>query len=371
MRRVVIAAFTVFLLFALAVPVGAGYFTFEPDETERNAEDYYGEFRDALPEEMRDELMPGEGVDVTAPWQTVLSEALSTLWDEIFPAAGRLGVLLSICVLCAVLCAAVEAVDGRGIVPLIARTVILLFVAAWQIDSVAVLSRAMERLGTVTSGLATSLIALSAATGTVTSASVGGAGFAVLSAMAGDVFTLICVPMLRVALATGLAASAASSKIVAAVSTVVRNTLAMICTVGMTVFVFVFNVQMNLASSADSALLRTVKLALSSSVPVVGGPVSDAGGQLGASLTLIRTSCGAIAVCAVLILTLPVIVRLSLDRFALFVGGRVLSALAPQLGDDVLSGSCGTATVSLAAAVSAAAGFVLCLAAFVRAAGGG
>ena len=360
-------------LFALLASNGvfAGYFTYEPDgsEPERGAEEYYSDFTSALPDDMRDELA-GDGVG-SSPWGATLSEALTALKNEFFPALGRFGVLASVCVLCAVLCTVAKSADNPALAraaPFLARCAILTALISRQIETLGVLSAAFSRLTNVTSALVASLCAVCAASGSVSSSALGAAGFAMLCALVGDAFTTLTLPALRAILALSAVAGAFASKITASVAKFLRTAVATLCTVGMTVFVFVFNMQMSLARSADGALYRVVRAAVSSFVPIVGGQVAEAGGQLGASFSVILASCGAIAVCVVIVLTVPMLARLVCDRAALFACRHILGAVSPECGESALEDAGALCTLEIAVALSAAVGFVLCLSAFVRAA---
>ena len=364
------AALAVFALCA-ASPVSAGYFTFEPEpeESGRSAEDYYGDFADALPDDLRSRLADG-GVDAS-PWSATLSETLSALRNELIPSLGRFGVLASVCVLCAVLCTVARCAEGSPIAraaPFLSRCAILLAVTERQIETLGALGAALGRMTTVTSSLVPALCAVCAASGSVTSSALGASGFAMLCALVGDGFAALCLPALRAILALTAISGAFASKIAAAVARFMRTATATICTLGMTAFIFVFNMQMNLAKSADGALYRVVRAAVSSFVPIVGAQVAEAGGQLGASFSVILASCGAIAVCAVVLLTVPVLARLVADRASLFACRHILGAISPECGEGAIEDAGALCTLEIAVALSAAIGFVLCLSAFVRAA---
>jgi len=83
------------------------------------------------------------------------------------------------------------------------------------------------------------------------------------------------------------------------------------------VLTFTIGVQNVIAKSTDSFTMRTVKFALGSFIPLVGGALSDALGTAAGSLSLIRTACGAVCMAAVLILAVPLIVQLVLNRTVL------------------------------------------------------
>ncbi len=375
------------VLFAVmcACGVSAGYFTFEPDPDEsvdeRAPSDYYNDFTEALPPDLRSALSgstdstDGTGdahIQASAPWQNVLSEALSSLSDELFPALTRFGLLCAVCILCSVLGVIARTTTSTSLgraAPFISRCSIICTAVGWHVTSLDVMASAISRLTTVTSSLIPALTVMCAASGGVTSSAIATSGFAMLCTLAETGFAALALPMLRTSLALVAVSGASGSKIAGAVSKFIRGTLTVICTAGMTLFVFFFNLQMGLARSADSAVYRTVRLALSSIIPVVGGQVANASEQLGASLSVIRTSCGAIAVCAVIVLTLPMLCRLVCDRALLFVCRHIAGAIAEDADAEALEELGSVCTLEIAVAVSLAVTFVLCLFAFVRASG--
>lgn len=360
----------VFIAFIFVTPVSAGYFTFDgDDESERPPDDYYSDFTEALPEDLRSSLATEE--IGSSPWSGALSQALCALRDELFPSLGGFGLLCAVCVLCALLCTLARSVEGSPLAraaPFLSRLVILLAVWERQAETLGVIGAAISRMTAVTSALIPSLCAVCAASGSVTSSALGASGFAMLCVLCEDGFAAFCIPALRAALALGAVSGVFASKITAAAAKFIRNSTATLCTLGMTVFVFVFNMQMSLAKSADGALYRVVRAAVSSFVPIVGGQVAEAGGQLGASFSVILASCGATAVCAVLVLTVPMLARLVCDRFILFACRHIVGAISPECGESALEDAGALCTLEIASAVSVAVAFVLCLSAFVRAA---
>lgn len=370
-----LSVLAVLILFALhcASVVSAGYFTFEPEETqaERSPSEYYDDFTEVLPSDLKS-LFSDENDSVTsAPWQSVLSEALSSLAEALFPAITRFGVLCSVCVLCSVLGVIVRTTSSGALgraAPFISRCAIICTAVGWHVTSLDVMASAISRITTVTSAFIPALTVMCTASGGVASGAIATSGFAMLCTLAENGFASLALPMLRTSLALTAISSAASSKIAGAVSKFIRTTLTVICTAGMTLFVFFFNMQMGIAQSADSAMYRTVRLAISSIIPVVGGQVANASEQLGASLSMIRTSCGAIAVCAVIVLTLPMLFRLVCDRALLFICRHIAGAISEDADAEALEELGSVCTLEIAVAVSVSVTFVLCLFAFVRAA---
>ena len=84
-----------------------------------------------------------------------------------------------------------------------------------------------------------------------------------------------------------------------------------------TLFVGVLGIQTVVNSAADSVTLRTTKFILGTSVPIVGGALSEAVSTVSASLGLLRASIGIYGVVAIAFILLPIVVELILWRVML------------------------------------------------------
>ncbi len=73
----------------------------------------------------------------------------------------------------------------------------------------------------------------------------------------------------------------------------------------------------SISSSADSVAARAVKYAIGNMLPIVGGTVNSAYGALSASVGVIKNTVGVSAIVALVVITLPVIIRLLLIRTSL------------------------------------------------------
>ena len=133
-----------------------------------------------------------------------------------------------------------------------------------------------------------------------------------------------------------------------------------------------FSLQSTLSASADSALLRSAKYAVSSTVPIVGGAVSGALGIVSGAVSYARGVVGGGAIAALILLMLSPLVTLFAYRLCLKAGILVASlssidgcegVLAPFLGAlDALLGvyflTCILYVTELAAFMKGGASFV-------------
>ena len=130
---------------------------------------------------------------------------------------------------------------------------------------------------------------------------------------AGDIISQIAakllVPLLNIFLAFSVVSSISPrmnlSGICKNISSIVKWTLGFV----MSVFVSLLTVQSVVGCSADDMGLKTIKFAISSFVPVVGGALSDAFSTVRGCVKLLKSGVGAFGILAGLVIFLPVIVK--------------------------------------------------------------
>ena len=91
----------------------------------------------------------------------------------------------------------------------------------------------------------------------------------------------------------------------------------------MTLFLGILSVQSIITASADNAGMKALKFTVSSSVPFVGGAVSDALATVSGSLSVLRSGTGGFGIAAVVMMLLPPVVTVLLYKFLLFAAGVI------------------------------------------------
>lgn len=98
----------------------------------------------------------------------------------------------------------------------------------------------------------------------------------------------------------------------------------------MMIFSFVMGIQTSLASSADSLGMKTVRFAVGSYIPIVGGAVSEALSTVTAGLSHVRHMTGTLGVIIILLSVLPTIISLFMCRLSLLICKSVAETLECQ-----------------------------------------
>lgn len=101
-----------------------------------------------------------------------------------------------------------------------------------------------------------------------------------------------------------------------------------------TVFVSVLSIKTAVASSADAIGLRSVRFAINSVVPVIGGAISEGLLSIQAYSSLIKSSVGIVGIIAVVLVFLPAILNVSFWRLFL----SLCSVISDVFSDRSVSG---------------------------------
>ena len=126
-----------------------------------------------------------------------------------------------------------------------------------------------------------------------------------------------------------------------------------------TVFVGVLSIKSFVGAAADSVITRSAKFAASSFVPVVGSAVSEAYSTVTGSLSLIRSSTGAIGMLAVLFTVMRPVMAVVLMSFAVKLAGAVAKLLSLKSQSTFLGGVSDTLSVLLTASIIIAMLFIV------------
>ncbi len=141
------------------------------------------------------------------------------------------------------------------------------------------------------------------------------------------------------------------------------------CTITMSILTAVMYFQHALSSSADSLALRSIKLAASSFIPIIGGNVSEAAGTLMSGVRLVKSTLGLFAFGVLLYLTAVPVISFLLKKVSM----RIISSFASVLGCDdegkIVNSVSGIYNILSALMFSSSIFFVIALAVFVKSGG--
>lgn len=132
------------------------------------------------------------------------------------------------------------------------------------------------------------------------------------------------------------------------------------------IFSFVLGIQSSLGKSADTFGMKTVRFALGSYVPVVGGAVSEALSTITGGLSLIRKTTGALGIIIILLILLPTLINLFLSRMSLVICKTVSDILGASDASRIIGDADSILTVFCGLAVMSAVFFIFAVTLFVN-----
>lgn len=133
----------------------------------------------------------------------------------------------------------------------------------------------------------------------------------------------VLVPLLGVYLAICLMGAASREIDMQGISKLVKNVVITALSLLLTVFVGLLGIQGTVAAAADTVTAKTLKFAIGSFVPVVGGAISEALGTLQGCMGVIRSAVGGFGIIAVAAAFLPPVLSILMMQLALSIAGGV------------------------------------------------
>lgn len=140
---------------------------------------------------------------------------------------------------------------------------------------------------------------------------------------------LFFVPITNCFLALGICSSIREdlniNSIIGALKKIITTLISIICTVFITILTF----KTSVSSRADALGMRSIKFAINSVVPVIGGSISEGLLSIQNYSSLIKSSVGIVGIIAIALIFLPAIIEVNIWRAAL----SVSSIFADIFGD--------------------------------------
>lgn len=138
------------------------------------------------------------------------------------------------------------------------------------------------------------------------------------------------LPLVKMCLAFCCVKSIGKEWDLSGISKTVKTTFISVTIFVMSIFMFVLSYKNTLSQSVDSLSIKTARFAISSLVPVVGSSVNESLRTVTASLSIIKNSCGVIAIISIVVLMLPLIISLFLNKISF----SILATVSKLIGGN-------------------------------------
>lgn len=162
-----------------------------------------------------------------------------------------------------------------------------------------------------------------------------------------QIISSFLLPLITVYLALSITGAISDTVNLTSIAETIKKTVTWTLGIMLTIFVGMLSIQSIVANSADTVGVKTAKYIIGSTVPFVGGAISEAFNSLQGCLGLLKSTIGVFGILIIVILYLPVVVETSLITVSL----NLVSTVGDILGDKT--------TVQLTKSTSSAVSILL------------
>ncbi len=182
------------------------------------------------------------------------------------------------------------------------------------------------------SGLVPVFSSLSLFAGATTASCVYSSSMLSFCGFAANLSSMVLLPMLSCVLALSVVDSISPMMKLGCITNGIKKaTITILCFL-MVIFTGVLSLQTNVAASGDNVAIKAGRYIISSTIPIVGGAVSEAFNNINAGIVVMRNTVGAFGVIALAFIVIPMVAKLLLCSAAL----KVTELVADVFGVDVI-----------------------------------
>ncbi len=195
--------------------------------------------------------------------------------------------------------------------------------------------------------------------GNISAAAVGTTGMMLAFTVIQNLMSAVFTPLVNICTAFTIAGTVDDSKRIIPFLSCVRKLFITLLTFCMTLLSFSMSLQTVLSSNADTVASKSVKFAVSSFIPIVGGAVTDTYNTLSAGGSMLRESAGGIGMIVILLLLLPPLLSLIINKLILDLCAMSARLAGADAVATVFSEASGICTMLIALTVSSALVFMI------------
>lgn len=170
----------------------------------------------------------------------------------------------------------------------------------------------------------------------------------------------LIMPVITVITALAVTGSVFSDISLEKLSEALKKVILRLMTSAMTLFTGFVTMKCTIAAKAEGAASKTVKMAVSGAVPIVGGAVSDAFSTVCGSFDVIRCSVGAAGTYAVILIMLPPLLEIVVFRITMWLASAAAELFSASAAAKLLSALDSGLAIAQSLLVCYMVMFVLC-----------
>lgn len=292
------------------------------------------------------------------------------LKEALLPASGFLSVMLGTVLISSAVGVMSRDISGGKMAPAVSMIMTLalaVYITGTLERLVGEISAFACSVSTFCGAMVPMMAGLLSASANTAGAAVTSSGLLFFSSAVEYVVTYIFIPLFRIGTALAVISSVSGPESGAgSICGMIKKAFCWLLAGAAMIFSTVLSYQTELAAAADTAAARSVKYAVGSAIPVVGGALGDAVRTAAAGLSVIKSGAGTVGIIALILLTLPLLISLAYTSLSLAAASFAASMLGCGREASLLSElrsvtGFGIALVSLTSFV-----FIFALALFMK-----
>ncbi len=361
-----------FLSFTLCIEVqGAVVYEYELSDTgDKNAQSKLSRFMDSLPEEIKNELPDKNSWDFedydTAFFSKVIESALK---KALKPAIETLCMLLVCVIISAAFHIFADNLSGeslKGIFSLCSSLCFSLSIFASLRSVFLTVESLLSVLSETMMGMIPVMEAVYISSGNLTTATVTSTGVTLMIGFTQTLFSRVLFPAAYSLFILAVCSAVTKNRTVLFMTRMMKGLIIGGITLIMTLMTFVLSLQSNGAAMADGLAVKTVKFAIGSYIPIVGGGLAESFSVLSSSLNVIRQGSGIVGIAVILIAFLPPFAMILMSRIAIAFSEAISTVLGCESEGELLCECKGICTLLLSISAAAAVMYIIALGIFCK-----
>lgn len=375
-RKRLFAAFFLLTLLSFCIVSAAAEdmpYQFQFDKEPEEAADHaYDSYLQQLPPEIRQQVEgagDAQGAIETYSVSYFLTLVRDALGNALLPGLKTLSVLMGMIILASVFRMLSKTVKSSSLETMYSLCCLLcMALTLYEIQkSVFVLVQSLLDLLSETMLMMVPVMeAVYLTGGNITGAAISGTGINLMITFVQTLYADVLSPCVSVCFLLSITAAVSDNRGVSFMAGALRGIVTGALVLIMTLMTFVLSMQNGIAGAADTFAAKTIKFALGSYLPIVGGAVADSFSMVSGSVGVIKQLAGITGIVVVVIGMLTPVASLIINRMALGVSGAMAGVLGCDKEQTLLKETGSLCTLLLAVAVAAGVMYILALSLFCK-----
>ena len=174
----------------------------------------------------------------------------------------------------------------------------------------------------------------------------------------------LLLPIMQISFSATLSSGIMSGVNISRLVQTLRNIFTSVLIFFMTVISVVFSFQSVIASSSDTLKMRGIRYAITHSVPIIGGLVSDSARTLATGFTLMKNSIGFVGIVIIIVISLYPLITLTASKYALQLASSFSALILEDRGNIFLDEAVKMLNFLIAIVIMIGITFMFCVALF-------